>query len=181
MKIVVTASGRDLDSSIDSRFGRCQHFIFVDPDSLRFKPIRNENVMVAWGAGIQSAQFIANKGAEAVITGNLGPNASATLTAAGVRVFLGAMGTVREAIERFKNGRLQEVIEPSVQAPLRDGRAAGSRAYCTWLWAWNGPRYGHAWPREGERHGTRNGHDRSYPNPSAYDDESGISNVGGSS
>ena len=91
MKIVVTASGSDLDSSIDSRFGRCQHFIFVDPDSLRFKAIRNENVMVAWGAGIQSAQFIANKGAQAVITGNVGPNASATLAAAGVRVFLGSM------------------------------------------------------------------------------------------
>ena len=113
MKIVVTASGPDLDSPMDPRFGRCQHFIFVDPDSLQFEAIENENVMVAGGAGIQSAQFIANKGAEALITGNVGPNALATLGAAGIKILLGATGTVREAVQMFKNGQLQEAFGPS--------------------------------------------------------------------
>jgi len=63
MKIVVTASGPDLDSPVDPRFGRCQYFIFVDPDSLQFEAIENENVMASGGAGIQSAQFVTNKGA----------------------------------------------------------------------------------------------------------------------
>jgi len=116
MKIVVTASGPELDSPVDPRFGRCQYFIFVDSYSLRFEAVQNENVMASGGADIQSTQFVAQKGAEAIITGNLGPNASATLSASGMRVFLGATGTVRQAIQMFKNGQLQEAFVPSVQA-----------------------------------------------------------------
>lgn len=126
MKIVVTASGPDLDSPVDPRFGRCQYFVFVDPDSLQFEAIENENVMAAGGAGIQSAQFVANKGAEAVITGNVGPNASTTLGAAGMKIFLGALGTVREAVQMFKNGQLQEASGPSVQAHFGMGGQSGA-------------------------------------------------------
>jgi predicted Fe-Mo cluster-binding NifX family protein len=125
MKIVVTASGPGLDSPVDPRFGRCQYFIFVDPNSLQFEAVENENVMASGGAGIQSAQFVAQKGAEAVITGNLGPNASAALGAAGTKVFLGATGTVREAIQMFKNGQLQETFGPSVQAHSGIGQQPG--------------------------------------------------------
>ncbi len=126
MKIVVTASGPDLDSPIDPKFGRSQYFIFVDPDSLQFEAIENENVMAAGGAGIQSAQFVANKGAETVITGNVGPNASTTLGAAGIKIFLGAMGTVREAVQMFKNGQLQEAFGPSAQAHFGMGGQPGT-------------------------------------------------------
>jgi predicted Fe-Mo cluster-binding NifX family protein len=125
MKIVVTASGPNLDSPVDPRFGRCQYFVFVDSDSLQFEAVENENVMASGGAGIQSAQFVAQKGAEAVITGNLGPNASAALGAAGTKVFLGATGTVREAIQMFKNGQLQEAFGPSVQAHSGMGQQTG--------------------------------------------------------
>ena len=126
MKIVVTASGPDLDSPVDPRFGRCQYFVFVDPDTLQFEAIGNENVMAGGGAGIQSAQFVANKGAEAVITGNVGPNASTTLGAAGMKIFLGATGTVREAVQMFKSGQLQEASGPSVQAHFGVGQQQGA-------------------------------------------------------
>lgn len=116
MRIVVTASGPNLDSPVDPRFGRCQYFIFVDSDSLQFEAIENENVMASGGAGIQSAQFVAQKGAEAIVTGNLGPNASTTIQASGLKVYLGARGTVRETVQMFKNGQLQEACGPSVQA-----------------------------------------------------------------
>jgi hypothetical protein len=44
---------------------------------------------------------------EAVITGNCGPNAVQTLSAAGIELFGGQSGTVREVVERFKNGSLK--------------------------------------------------------------------------
>ncbi len=113
MKIVVTASGPDLDSPIDPKFGRSQYFIFVDPDSLQFEAIENESVIAPSGAGTQAAQFVASKGAEAVITGEVGPNAFTTLVAAGIRIFLGTTGRVREAVYMFKSGRLQESLGPS--------------------------------------------------------------------
>ncbi len=45
---------------------------------------------------------------DTVITGHIGRKASAALTGAGVRIFLGASGPVLAALEAFKAGRLEE-------------------------------------------------------------------------
>jgi len=108
MKVVVTASGADLDAPVDPRFGRCSFFVIVDTDTMAFEAVKNQAAMAAGGAGVQAAQLVANKGAQAVITGNIGPNAMAGLQAAGVKVYVGAEGTVRKSVELFKEGRLQE-------------------------------------------------------------------------
>jgi len=99
MKIAVSANGRDLDAPIDPRFGRCAYFIIVDTDDMSFEVFDNESIALGGGAGIQSAQFVASKGAKVIITGNVGPNAVSTLSAAGVEVITGQTGTVRKAIE----------------------------------------------------------------------------------
>lgn len=108
MKMCVTATAGNLDAQADPRFGRCQYFVIVDPDTMKFEAITNESIMASGGAGIQAAQTIANKGVELVITGNVGPNAFQTLTAAGIKIATGAYGTVRDAIEMYKSGRLSE-------------------------------------------------------------------------
>ena len=66
------------------------------------------------GAGIQAAQMVAKTGAEIVITGNMGPNAFETLSAAGIQVFTGASGSVNEAIEKYKKGELKKTETASV-------------------------------------------------------------------
>jgi len=114
MKIAVTSTGNTLDSPIDPRFGRCQFFVFVDPETMEFEAAENQAMMAAGGAGPQAAQFVANKGAEAVVTGNVGPNAVSSLGAAGIKIYVGATGTVRETISLFKNGQLQEAAEATV-------------------------------------------------------------------
>src|SRR4030042_3198029 len=114
MKVAVSSSGKGLDSQIDPRFGRCAYFIIYDTDDMSFEAFKNESAMLGGGAGIQSAQFVASKGVEAVITGNCGPNAVRTLEAAGVRLFVGESGTVKEAIERYKNNKLQAAQEANV-------------------------------------------------------------------
>jgi predicted Fe-Mo cluster-binding NifX family protein len=55
-------------------------------------------------------------GAAAVLTGHVGPKAFAALQAAGVKVYAGASGTVREAVERYKAGQLAETREPTVES-----------------------------------------------------------------
>ena len=106
MKIAISSSGKDLNSQVDPRFGRCAYFLIVDTDDMSFEIFDNESGALGSGAGIQSAQFVASKGAKAVITGNCGPNAVSTLDAAGIQVFLGNTGTVKEVLENFKNGNL---------------------------------------------------------------------------
>lgn len=125
MKIVVTSTGNNLDSPIDPRFGRCQFFIFVDPETMKFEAAENEAMMAAGGAGPQAAQFIANRGVEAVVTGNVGPNAVSSLVAAGIKVYVGATGTVRETVNLFKNGQLQGVAEATVEQHAGMGGGMG--------------------------------------------------------
>jgi predicted Fe-Mo cluster-binding NifX family protein len=114
MKIAVSAAAQDLSAPIDPRFGRCAYFIVVDTDDMDFDVFENESVSLGGGAGIQSAQFVASKGAEVVITGHAGPNAMRTLTAAGLDVILGQTGTVQEAVEDYKSGKLRSSSEPNV-------------------------------------------------------------------
>lgn len=114
MKVCVTAEGKDLDSRVDPRFGRCMYFIIVDPETLDFESVGNPGLDASGGAGIQAGQFVASKGAKAVITGNVGPNAYQTLQAAGISIFTGAGGSVRQALEDYKKNRLAKAGGPSV-------------------------------------------------------------------
>jgi predicted Fe-Mo cluster-binding NifX family protein len=114
MKIGITSTGKELHAQVDPRFGRCRYFLIVDTNTMEFDSISNQSAIASGGAGIQAAQMIANSGIEILITGNIGPNAFKTLSAAGVKVFTGLKGTVREAIDRYKKGELKETTTPSV-------------------------------------------------------------------
>ena len=70
MKIAVTAQKPSLDSPVDPRFGRCAYFLVVETEDLSFEAIENTNTGSASGAGIQSAQLMAEKGVKFVLTGN---------------------------------------------------------------------------------------------------------------
>ena len=125
MKIAVSSTGKDLDSQVDPRFGRSAYFVIVETDDMSFEAFDNENIALGGGAGIQSAQFVASKGAEAVITGNCGPNAVQTLSASRVKVFVGESGTVREAVERYIRGDLKPTSTPNVADHYGMGGKAG--------------------------------------------------------
>jgi len=116
MKIAVTAIEDQLTSEIDLRFGRAKYLLVVDTDTGDFKAHDNSvNLNASQGAGIQTGSNIANLGVEAVITGNVGPNAFKTLSAAGVKIFLADKQTVAEAVESFKAGQLKEVNSANVE------------------------------------------------------------------
>jgi len=115
MKIAVTAKGRGLDSPVDPRFGRAEVFIIYDTDG-SFEFVDNRaNLDLTQGAGIQSARNVVAQGVECVITGHCGPKAYRALSAAGVKVVLGATGTVRQAIDRFEAGEIEPAEEPDVE------------------------------------------------------------------
>jgi predicted Fe-Mo cluster-binding NifX family protein len=114
MKIAISATGPDLDAEVDPRFGRCQYFIIVDPETMQFEAIANESAMASGGAGISAAQMIAGKGVEAVLTGNCGPNAYQVLSPAGIKVITGVSGRVGDVIENYKAGKLQPGAPPDV-------------------------------------------------------------------
>jgi predicted Fe-Mo cluster-binding NifX family protein len=126
VKIAVSSTGTGLDAEVDPRFGRCQYFVIVDGDTLESEAVENPNVMASGGAGIQSAQLVADKGAEIVLTGNCGPNAFQTLQAAGISVCVGVAGTVGQVVEQYKSGGFAPVSGPSVGDKFGVSGGAGS-------------------------------------------------------
>jgi predicted Fe-Mo cluster-binding NifX family protein len=106
MKIVVTSSGIDLEAQAHPAFGRCPTYLFIDTETMQFEAVENPAANAAGGAGIQAAQFVVERGAQAVVTGNVGPNAFQVLQPAGVPVYLFSGGTVRQAVEAVKAGAL---------------------------------------------------------------------------
>jgi predicted Fe-Mo cluster-binding NifX family protein len=109
MKVAVTSQGRELGSPVDPRFGRAKFFVIIDTETGEFTAADNsQNLNAAQGAGIQAGRKVVELGAEAVITTHMGPKAFATLQAGGVQVYTGATGTVAEAVEQFKAGKLKQ-------------------------------------------------------------------------
>jgi predicted Fe-Mo cluster-binding NifX family protein len=114
VKIAISAEGPSLDAAVDPRFGRCAYFIVVETASGRFEAVQNGGGSRTGGAGIQSAQLLAQQGIQAVLTGNCGPNAYQTLEAAGIQVVVGCVGSVSEAVRRFVAGELRPAAAPNV-------------------------------------------------------------------
>lgn len=125
MNICITSMGDNLDSNIDPRFGRCKYFLLIDTKSLNFKSISNDSMKAFGGAGIQAAQLVANTDAEIVITGNVGPNAFQTLKAAGIKVITGVDGKIKDVINKFNNGELEEKNAPTVGSHFGLGGRGG--------------------------------------------------------
>jgi len=107
MNIAITSTDSGIESQIDPRFGRCRFFLIIDPDTMDCQAIPNDSASASGGAGIQAAQTISSRNVSVLITGNVGPNAFETLSAAGIEIFTGASGTVREALDQYKSGNLQ--------------------------------------------------------------------------
>jgi predicted Fe-Mo cluster-binding NifX family protein len=115
MKVAISAKSTSLVSDVEQRFGRAKYFIVFDTESNSSEVHDNEvNLNAVQGAGIQSAANVANLGAEAVLTGHVGPNSFRALSAAGIKVCAGMTGTVDQALEDLKAGRLTPVVSADV-------------------------------------------------------------------
>jgi len=108
MKIAIASLGKNLDSLVDVRFGRCPYFLIFDSKTKKIEVVENIAGKEFRGAGISAAQKIVDKGVKAVIAGNFGPNAINVLNSSGIEVFGGISDlTVNEALEMYKNGELK--------------------------------------------------------------------------
>ncbi len=125
MKIVISANGPGLDAEASPIFGRSSTYTLVDTDTMAFETLGNPATAAAEGAGIQAAQFIVAQGAQAVISGNVGPNAFEVLRAAEIPVYLFEGGTVRQAVEAFRQGQLRLTSGASGPAHAGMGRGKG--------------------------------------------------------
>ncbi|KAF5089261.1 Dinitrogenase iron-molybdenum cofactor [anaerobic digester metagenome] len=126
MKIAISSSGNSINSPSSPIFGRCNSFIFVDVDGDTYSNVESlENPAISEsGAGIKAAQFIAENGAEILVTGSPGPNAFDILKKLGIKVYKIMDGTVEDNLKFFLEKRLEEQDIPR-SSPR--GRGLGRR------------------------------------------------------
>jgi predicted Fe-Mo cluster-binding NifX family protein len=127
MKVAVTSEGRDLDSRVDPRFGRSRYLLVIDSETLDNKVLENESSGSAHGAGIGTAQTLVREGVKSVITGRIGPNAYNACKAAGIKVYSGFDGIVRDAVEKLSRGELELTHGPDGRGHQGMGGGMGRR------------------------------------------------------
>jgi len=79
MKIAITSTGDSLDALVNERFGRCQYFLIIDPDTMKFEAVPNPAEQAQGGAGPKAAEVIINKGVSILLTGHVGDKAEEAL------------------------------------------------------------------------------------------------------
>ena len=107
---------------MDSRFGRCAFFAVIGPEGA-IEAVPNSARELGNGAGIQAAKQIIDMKVGTVITGDVGPNAFRVLEAAGIKVFVGAHGSVRDVLDEYRSGELKEAATST--APGHHGMRGG--------------------------------------------------------
>jgi predicted Fe-Mo cluster-binding NifX family protein len=126
MIIAISSQGPTLDHAVDPRFGRAAGFILFDTESREHRWLENtSNASQAQGAGIQTAQSVAEAGAAVVLTGRVGPKAEAALGQGNVRIAFCNEGTVRQALEQFEQGGAQNAAPNPGMAAGQPGQGRG--------------------------------------------------------
>ena len=111
MKVAVSSMGKNLESQVSTVFGRCPYFVIAEIEKekiVKVEAIENISAKQVGGAGISTAQAIAEKDAKAVITGNIGPRASDVLRQFNIEVYNGS-GLVKEVLQKFIDNKLEKI------------------------------------------------------------------------
>ena len=103
MLVAITSTGDTLDSLVNERFGRCQYFLIIDPDTMKFEAIPNPAEQAQGGAGPKAAEIIINKGVTILLTGHVGDKAEEALKRGNIKIIDGLTGNqkIKDAVNNY--------------------------------------------------------------------------------
>ncbi len=105
MKICIPTMGEGgMQEAVCQHFGRAPAFTMIDLDNGEIKVLPNEGQHMG-GMGLPTETIFA-AGVQVMIVGGLGPKAVAMFNQEGVDVFVGATGTVKDAIDDWRSEML---------------------------------------------------------------------------
>jgi len=113
MKVAISSIGKNLESEVDARFGRCNYFLIVNIEDKKIKSVKvinNTAVSQIGGAGISAAEIVANEEVNAVITANLGPRAFSVFNQFGIKIYQG-QGKIKDVVQKFIEGKLIQITD----------------------------------------------------------------------
>jgi predicted Fe-Mo cluster-binding NifX family protein len=114
MLIVIGSDGNSLDSPVAKRFGHADYFILFNTETKNFEAFEN----LAEEHNHNNLYDFLQKGAEIFIVGNIGPHAFDIVNTSKSKVYLARKMSVSESINRFFNGELEQLTEPTVKKSI---------------------------------------------------------------
>jgi predicted Fe-Mo cluster-binding NifX family protein len=110
MKVAVPTMGNSgMDEYVSEHFGRAPTFTVVDLDKNDVKVLPNTSEHMG-GVGYPP-ELMAKEGVYVMLCSGLGPRAIGMFEQYGIEVYVGASGTVRDAIKAWQAGMLQEATD----------------------------------------------------------------------
>jgi predicted Fe-Mo cluster-binding NifX family protein len=110
-RVAAVSTGEGLEARLEVRFGICASFVVVDPTTMEWEVVRVEPDGPAQTVNMKGIQAVARSGATVLITPEIHPECCMALHALAVAVYLAPEGiTVREAIERYEQGELEQSL-----------------------------------------------------------------------
>ena len=109
MRVCVPSYSGGLDDYICEHFGRATTFTIYDTDTGEVLVVRNTSEHFG-GIG-KPPELLRSLGVDVVICSGMGAKAIAMFKSFGIRVYMGARGRVRDAIQQFLRGELIEADE----------------------------------------------------------------------
>ena len=110
MKICVPTMGNSgLDDAVCEHFGRAPTFTVVDMEKNTVKVLQNTSEH--FGGMGYPPEMLSNEGVNVVLCSGLGPRAIRMFEEFGIEVYVGAFGTVRDAIQAWQQGLLREATD----------------------------------------------------------------------
>ena len=108
MKIAVPVQGAAAYEQVSPLFGRAPYLLVYDTDTKEWSAVSNKiNLEAAQGAGIQTAQRVAEAKASVLLSGQVGPKAFRVLAANQIAIYaIPSDISVQEALEQYQTGSL---------------------------------------------------------------------------
>ena len=115
MKIAVPTDGDGgLSEPIGRHFGRVRNYTIVDSETNEVTILPNTSHHMG-GAGYPP-EILSDAGVDIMLCSGLGRRAIQMFEEMGVRVYVGAAGTVKDATESWKSGELEEATDANACA-----------------------------------------------------------------
>lgn len=114
MKIAIPTKTDDNGACVvDSHFGHCEFFTVLTLDDETKEVIVEEHVAAPVGCGCKSdiAASMAAEGVTTLLAGNMGQGAVDKLAEAGIRTIRGLDGPVRDGLQAWLDGKIQDQPE----------------------------------------------------------------------
>ena len=116
MKIIISLDDDNgMDSQVSTIFGRCAYLMSYDSKNKKAVIQENPSKKASGGAGIQTAQWVIDQDADAVICGNLGPKAYSVLSAGGVAAYKHNSESIEKTLDAFNKCKLECLLAPSTE------------------------------------------------------------------